>query len=113
MDAAADVLNITAAAADAAVDSEAAATGSSGSLSCAAAAVTAAAGSAANPAPEKGSPSRDPFFAQKTYSKRQNNLSLTIPPPGDAHDFVRKMLRFTQPKSAQVNDKNKNFCRSL
>ena len=39
--------------------------------------------------------------------------ALHMPPPGDAHDFVRKMLRFTQPKSAQVNDKNKNFCRSL
>lgn len=43
------------------------------------------------------------------YSERQNNLSFTITPPGDAHDFCKVESAFTRSKNRRSERQKQKF----
>ena len=43
------------------------------------------------------------------YSERQNNLSFTIAPPGDAHDFCKEESAFTRSKNRRSERQKQKF----
>ena len=43
------------------------------------------------------------------YSERQNNLSFTITPPGDAHDFCKVESAFTRSKNRRGERQKQKF----
>ena len=43
------------------------------------------------------------------YSQRQNNLSLTINPPGDAHNFCKEISAFARSKNRRCKRQKQKF----